>query len=90
LIVTGVPSVTRFQISSMSALATAIPRRSGQLIARLLRDGDEDRPLIAELAGGLTPVELCSVGIAPIVRQVANEPLELHAITYHFDSMGVM
>ena len=40
--------------------------------------------------GGLTPVELCSVGIAPVVRQVADAPFELHAITYHFDTMGVM
>lgn len=40
--------------------------------------------------GGLTPVELCSVGIAPIVRQKSAEPFDLHALTYHFETMGTM
>lgn len=40
--------------------------------------------------GELTPVEVCSVGLAPVITHTASEAFELHALTYHFDSLGVM
>lgn len=40
--------------------------------------------------GGLTPVELCTVGIAPVIRHTANEAFELHALTYYFDNLGAI
>ena len=40
--------------------------------------------------GEMTPVELCSVGIAPIIRNTVNEEFELHAGTYYFDALGAI
>jgi hypothetical protein len=36
----------------------------------------------------LTPVELVTVGLGPVLSHSANEPFELHALTYHFDKLG--
>lgn len=38
--------------------------------------------------GEMTPVELVSTGIAPVLVHDADEPFELHALTYHFDRLG--
>jgi hypothetical protein len=38
--------------------------------------------------GGLTPVEICSVGIAPVITHSSDEAFELHALTYHFEKLG--
>jgi hypothetical protein len=46
-------------------------------------DGDS-RP------GGLSPVELCSVGIAPVITNAKDEEFELHALTYYFDPLGAL
>ena len=40
--------------------------------------------------GELTPVEICSVGIAPVIHSLNSEPFELHALTYVFQPMGAM
>lgn len=40
--------------------------------------------------GEMTPVELCSVGIAPIVKNSADEEFELHALTYYFEPLGAL
>lgn len=40
--------------------------------------------------GELTPVEVCSVGIAPVIHCLNAEPFELHALTYVFQPMGAM
>lgn len=40
--------------------------------------------------GELTPVEVSSVGIAPVLTSRNNQPFELHALTYVFEPMGAM
>jgi hypothetical protein len=40
--------------------------------------------------GEMTPVELVSVGVAPVLTHQADEPFELHALTYHFEKLGAM
>jgi len=40
--------------------------------------------------GAMTPVEICAVGIAPVLAHRAAETFELHALTYHFAAMGSM
>ena len=38
--------------------------------------------------GELTPVEVCSVGISPVINCRTNEAFELHALTYLFEPLG--
>lgn len=40
--------------------------------------------------GELTPVEVCSVGIAPVIHSRNSGQFELHALTYVFQPMGAM
>ena len=40
--------------------------------------------------GELTPVEVCSVGISPVINCRTNEAFELHALTYVFEPLGAM
>lgn len=40
--------------------------------------------------GELTPVEVCSVGLAPVLMSRTDQPFELHALTYQFEPMGAM
>lgn len=40
--------------------------------------------------GELTPVEIMSVGIAPVITSATDADFELHALTYNFDKMGAL
>lgn len=40
--------------------------------------------------GEMTPVEICSVGIAPVLRHQAAEAFELHSLTYYFEPLGAL
>jgi hypothetical protein len=40
--------------------------------------------------GELTPVEVCTVGLAPVLNSRTDEPFELHALTYVFEPLGAM
>ena len=35
-------------------------------------------------------MEICSVGIAPVLSCKNDQPFELHALTYVFEPMGVL
>ena len=41
-------------------------------------------------AGGLVPVELCVVAIAPVFETLHDEEWELHAFSFHFEDIGVL
>jgi len=58
-------------------------RNSGLITPGVLLSGDT-RP------GELTPVEVCSVGIAPVLTCANSQPFELHAMTYQFEPLGSM
>ena len=40
--------------------------------------------------GEMTAVEVCSVGIAPVVISRNDEPFELHAMTFYFSPLGAI
>lgn len=40
--------------------------------------------------GEMTPVEVVSVGIAPVLTSSAEAAFELHAITFYFENLGAM
>ncbi len=43
---------------------------------------DDTRPDV------MTPVEICSVGVAPVLKNKSAAPFELHALTYYFEPLG--
>lgn len=67
-----------------AGIAHRFDARTPALITPEVELSGDSRP------GELTPVEVCSVGIAPVITHTASEAFELHALTYHFESLGVM
>ena len=58
--------------------------RDTGLITQSVLLGGDTRP------GEMTPVEIVSVGIAPVIRSRNDKPFELHALTYYFNPLGAM
>lgn len=67
-----------------AGIAHRFDARTPALITPEVELSGDSRP------GELTPVEVCSVGVAPVITHSASEAFELHALTYHFESLGVM
>lgn len=78
--ITGMDSV----MVGEADIAHRFDARSVDLITPGVTLSGDTRP------GELTPVEICSVGIAPVLTSRNSLPFELHAITYQFEPLGSM
>lgn len=67
-----------------ATIAHRFDARNADLITPGVTLSGDTRP------GELTPVEVCSVGLAPVLTSRTSELFELHALTYLFEPMGAM
>lgn len=67
-----------------ATIAHRFDARNADLITPGVTLSGDTRP------GELTPVEVCSVGLAPVLTSRTDQPFELHALTYLFEPMGAM
>jgi hypothetical protein len=76
--ITGMDSV----MVGEAEIAHRFDARNASLITPGVTLSGDTRP------GELTPVEVCTVGIAPVLTCRNSLPFELHALTYLFESLG--
>lgn len=71
-------------ISGTASIAHRFDPRDTSLITAAFDLSGDTMP------GGLTPVELMTSSIAPVVTHEADEAFELHQLTYYFEPLGIM